>query len=168
MHGFMNHMQHELHSAKDLAKQLEETLHGKFSSGSSKTTATSSNSGARRGSHSQHPLDHASSSTGGRSSKDHGDGHHDSSSSSLRHRRRRSYEHGDGGDGENGLLQKACELGQHWVSEIKHRFADCTGSCEFVACATKPWKLLHDVRDLIFFVVFYMLPFCSKANRISL
>ncbi|KAF9214720.1 hypothetical protein BGZ59_003136 [Podila verticillata] len=144
VHGFMNHMQHELHDAKDLAKQLEETLRSKFSSGSSKATVTSNSSSARGGSHSQHPLDHASSSTGRRSSKDHGDDH-EPSSSSLRHRRRRSYEYGDGGYGENGLLGKAYEWGQHWVGEIKHRFADCTGSCEFVTCATKPWKLLHDL-----------------------
>ncbi|KAF9293480.1 hypothetical protein BGZ74_011693 [Mortierella antarctica] len=143
VHGFMNHIQNELHDAKGLAKQLQETLHGKFSSGSSKTGGSSS---ARRGSQSQHPLDHGSSSTDRRSSKDHGEGQHEASSSSLRHRRRRSYEHADGGDGENGgLLVKACEWGQHWVGEFKHRFVECTGSCDFATCATKPWKLLHDL-----------------------
>ncbi|KAF9323597.1 hypothetical protein BG006_001310 [Podila minutissima] len=142
VHGFMNHIQNELHDAKGLAKQLQETLHGKFSSGSSKTGSSSS---ARRGSQSQHPLDHGSSSTGRRSFIDHDDGHQEASSSSLRHRRRRSYEHADGGDGENGgLLVKTCEWGQRWVGEFKHRFVECTGSCDFATCATKPWKLLHD------------------------
>ncbi|KAG0025757.1 hypothetical protein BGZ81_006864, partial [Podila clonocystis] len=142
VHGFMNHIQNELHDAKDLAKQLGETLHGKFSSGS---TSKANGSSARRGSHSQHPLDHASSSTGRRGSKDHDDGHHEASSSSLRHRRRRSFEHGDGGDGESGLLGRAREWGRHLVGEIKHRFVECTGTCDFASCTAKPWKLLHDL-----------------------
>ncbi|KAF9308147.1 hypothetical protein BG003_011554 [Podila horticola] len=138
VHGFMNHMQQELHGAKDLAKQLEETLHGKFSRLSSKASGSS----ATGGSHSQHPLDHAESSTGRRSSKDHGDGRHELS---LRHRRRRSYDH-DGHEGGNGgFLGKACEWGQHLAGEIKHRFVECTGNCDFASCATKPWKLLHDL-----------------------
>ncbi|KAG0098392.1 hypothetical protein BGZ93_000234 [Podila epicladia] len=140
VHGFMNHMQSELHDAKGLAKKLQETLHGKLSSGSSKTGSSSS---ARRGSQSQHPLDQGSSSSGRRSSKDHGDEHNEASSSSLRRRRRRSYEHADGED--EGLLGKVREWGQHWAGEVKHRFVECKGSCDFATCATKPWKLVHDL-----------------------
>ncbi|KAF9912252.1 hypothetical protein EC991_000143 [Linnemannia zychae] len=100
--GFMDHMQGELHEARDLAKQLEETLHAKFTTGNTShgkstvttTTTTSSShtggSGARKGSTSgSHGVTgkNSSSSTtyllgggsgGRRGSKDHHDKEHSS------------------------------------------------------------------------------------------
>ncbi|KAF9133178.1 hypothetical protein BGW39_010391 [Mortierella sp. 14UC] len=100
--GFMEHMQGELHEARDLAKQLEETLHAKLTTGNTAhgkntittTTTTSSSSiggGVRKGSNSgSHGLtgknSTSSSSThllsggsgGRRGSKDHHDNGHSS------------------------------------------------------------------------------------------
>ncbi|GJJ74412.1 hypothetical protein EMPS_06770 [Entomortierella parvispora] len=51
--NFIDHMQDELHDAKDLAKQLEETLHAKFTTGNSSSGKGTRSSG-RMGSTSKH------------------------------------------------------------------------------------------------------------------
>ncbi|KAG0051777.1 hypothetical protein BGZ83_003303 [Gryganskiella cystojenkinii] len=90
--NFMDHMQDELHDAKDLAKELEDTLHKKFSTGNSSrgkstvtsTTSTTSRSSGRRGSSSRsHPLD-----SGHASHASHG--HEDTDEDRSRHLEHRS------------------------------------------------------------------------------
>ncbi|KAK3832329.1 MAG: hypothetical protein J3R72DRAFT_478278 [Linnemannia gamsii] len=105
--GFMEHMQGELHEARDLAHQLEETLHAKFTTGNSshgKSTTTTTTStkllsgekGGRRGSKDHHDGGHSSFS---RNDSGHSSSHHREGEHSEKHLLRGSrLRRGDGDD----------------------------------------------------------------------
>ncbi|KAF9545527.1 hypothetical protein EC957_010836 [Mortierella hygrophila] len=166
--GFVEHMQEELHEAKDLAEQLEETLHAKFTTGNSshdKSTSTrtatsggsrsynstSLNSGGRRGSkdhssYSRHDSGHAS-------SLQHHEGE-DSSSHLLRSRRLHHDDEDDdeeeGGHHRHSKHHHGHHHGHHhhhdhgWGTQAIYAFKNHV--VEHIRQNTsKPWKRLQDM-----------------------
>ncbi|KAG0273660.1 hypothetical protein BGZ95_010545 [Linnemannia exigua] len=121
--GFMEHMQGELHEARDLAQQLEETLHAKFTTGNSsqgKSTVTTTTStkllsgekGGRRGSKDHHDDGHSSFS---RHENGHSSSHHREGEHPEKHLLRSSrLRHGDGDDDDED------EEGHHHNKHAHH------------------------------------------------
>ncbi|KAF9142240.1 hypothetical protein BGX30_003103 [Mortierella sp. GBA39] len=168
--GFMEHMQEELHEAKDLAEQLEDTLHAKFTTGNSthdkststRTTtsggsrsynSTSLNSGGRRGSkehssYSRHDSGHAS-------SHQHHEGEH---SSSHLHRSRRLHHDDDEDDDEEGGHHRHNKHhhghhhhhGHGWGTQAIYAFKDRVVD-HIYQNTSKPWKRLQDASSLLYY-----------------
>ncbi|KAF9278717.1 hypothetical protein BGZ88_000392 [Linnemannia elongata] len=119
--GFMEHMQGELHEAKDLAKQLEKTLQAKFTTGNSsqgKSTATMTANGGRRGS-----KDHSSFSrhdSGHSSSHQHHEGEHSSSNLLRSHRLQQDDDEDDDEEGGHHRHSKH-HHGHHHKHHHHHR-----------------------------------------------
>ncbi|KAK3834171.1 MAG: hypothetical protein JOS17DRAFT_738294 [Linnemannia elongata] len=168
--GFMEHMQGELHEAKDLAKQLEDTLHAKFTTGNSshgKSTLTSSGSSGGKGNSSHNST--SLNSGGRRGSKDQSSySRHDSGhSSSLQHqeseqssshllRSRRLHHDDDEDDEEEGGRHRHSKHhhkhhhhhhhhhGPGWGTQViralKNHVVD-----NFCQYTPKPWRWLQDL-----------------------
>lgn len=173
--GFMEHMQGELHEAKDLAKQLEDTLHAKFTTGNSshgKSTLTSSGSSGGKGNSSHNST--SLNSGGRRGSKDQSSySRHDSGhSSSLQHqeseqssshllRSRRLHHDDDEDDEEEGGRHRHSKHhhkhhhhhhhhhGPGWGTQViralKNHVVD-----NFCQYTPKPWRWLQDVSSFLF------------------
>ncbi|KAF9132918.1 hypothetical protein BG015_003646, partial [Linnemannia schmuckeri] len=170
--GFMEHMQGELHEAKDLAKQLEETLHAKFTTGNSSqgkrtvptTTATTSGGSGRKGSNSYNST--SLNSGGRRGSKDHSSfsrhdsghssshqHHEDEHSSSHLLRSRRLHHDDDEDDEEEGSHHRHRKHHRHhhrhdhghsWGTQAICAFKNYVVD-NFCQHTPKPWKWLQDL-----------------------
>ncbi|KAF9097788.1 hypothetical protein BGX23_007884 [Mortierella sp. AD031] len=161
--GFMEHMQGELHDAKDLAKQLEETLHAKTTTGSggsnhdkstvtttttTKTSGSGVGGGGRRGSKDHHDSGHSSSHHKSRHSSSH---RHDDSDNHLLRSHRLHRGDGDDDDDEEHRHHHKHKHGRHghrghgvhvWGSRIvgivKHHLGNVRHYTD------KPWRYLQD------------------------
>ncbi|KAF8948674.1 hypothetical protein BGZ47_003320 [Haplosporangium gracile] len=170
--GFMEHMQGEFHEAKDLAKQLEETLHAKFTTGNSShgkstvttTTAAPSGGSGRRGSSNYNST--SLNSEGRRGSKDHSSfSRHDSGHSSSHHqhqgehssshllRSRRLHHDDDEDDEEEGSHHRHRKHHRHrhghghghgWDTQAIYAFKNYVVD-NFCQHTPKPWKWLQDL-----------------------
>ncbi|KAG9066862.1 hypothetical protein KI688_012774 [Linnemannia hyalina] len=128
--GFMEHMQEELHEAKDLAEQLEETLQAKFTTGKRGSKDHSS--------YSRHDSGHAS-------SLQHHEGE-DSSSHLLRSRR--LHHDDDEDDDEEGSHRRHSKHhhghhhhhGRGWGTQVI-----CAVKNHVVENFSKPWRRLQDL-----------------------
>ncbi|GJJ67959.1 hypothetical protein EMPS_00305 [Entomortierella parvispora] len=121
---FMEHVQDELHEAKELAHSLEQTLQDKYNSGK-QAIRRASNDFSSTVSHALGDVVEAV--TG-----------HGSSSNVATSTRHRSRHYGHADDHERGWFGNICE-------EVKHRFANCAGACGFSSCISEYWKRLHDI-----------------------
>ncbi|KAF9188165.1 hypothetical protein BGZ51_000810 [Haplosporangium sp. Z 767] len=115
---FMEHMQDELHDAHKLAKDLENTLRGRHTYGSS---AQNGGEEVLERSHSTQQIT-------------------EEVSSPVTKKRRHSHSH-------KHSHQHGHDRGRFWrlKRKVKHHFRDCVGQYSFMACIYKPWKKLHEL-----------------------
>ncbi|KAF9191010.1 hypothetical protein BGZ51_003420 [Haplosporangium sp. Z 767] len=146
VHNFMDHMQTDLHGAKEKAQALEHIIQEKYQSGKEALRRASKDfsytvthavddvvgtmnnikeksKGLRRESHNAHDDDNE-----------------DRQHHRRHHRRRHSHTryHGNDEDGEPGW-------GVRIFEELRHRVANCTGACDFSTCSTRCWQYVQDL-----------------------
>lgn len=123
MRDFMEHVQDELHEAKELAHSLEQTLQDKYKSGKQAVRRASNEFSSTV----SHALEEAVEAVTGSGS---------SPTVTTSPHRSHHYGHADGHE-------------RSWCAqisdELKHRFASCAGTCGFSACIAEHWKRLHDL-----------------------
>ncbi|KAG0057829.1 hypothetical protein BGZ83_000016 [Gryganskiella cystojenkinii] len=139
---FMEHVHVELGEAKKMAHSLEHTLQDKYQTGKKAIRRASADFTSTV----SHALDDVVGAvTGGSNNSD--------TAQTTSHRRRgsrhedhrggyrsRHHEH-EGGEHEGGVLGWCGSIRQ----ELKHRFAECAGTCGFSTCASEYWRRLHDL-----------------------
>lgn len=158
----MEHMQGELHEAKDLAKQLEKTLQAKFTTGNSsqgKSTATMTANGGRRGSKdnssfSRHDSGHSS-------SHQHHEGEHSSSNLLRSHRLQQDDDEDDDEEGGHHRHSKHHHghhhkhhhhhRGRGWGTQAIRAFKNHVVG-NFCHYTPKLWRWVQDVSSFPFFL----------------